>query len=303
MKNTTSKRFHNGFFALIILMLLWGVSGLIFGTINVTTYWSIGLGAVVALLYITSEAIRIYGWIKGLLTILIVTLVTGGLLVLNALRSWPLGLVIYHDILGYKIFNVAWPIPIFWASIVSASLLLMRRKDISDDPKELFSWAFDSGIMVMILALVIEPLTNNTPMLIWVNQGIILGVPLTDILGWFVIAFLASVCAITGAKIWKPAKAKISPHLPFVMATFFVLVCILSTILHIALVQISSALVAVILFIWSIKIFKAGRPKIQTQSPSIVDVNPENTNITINEATINAVPDEQTVKLNNKALD
>lgn len=188
-------------FAITLALILWGLVGVFLDRFSVTMYWGIGLGVTAGLLFVTSLAIQKLGIKNGLLVVLPVLATVFGALALNQIRGWPFGFVTFHDILGWKIFlGISWPVPIFWTCIILSMLLLMQPKESSKDPKNLFSWAFDTAILVMFVSLIIEPILNNTSALAWSIQGPFLGVPFSSFLGWFLTAFVAAFIAILASK-------------------------------------------------------------------------------------------------------
>ncbi|MDD5725838.1 MAG: carotenoid biosynthesis protein [Patescibacteria group bacterium] len=188
-------------FAITLALILWGLVGVFLESFSVTMYWGIGLGVVAGLAFVTSLAIQKFGIKNGLLIVLPVLVTVFGALSLNQMRGWPFGMVTFHDILGWKIFlGISWPVPVFWTCIIVSMLLLTQPKESSKDPKILFSWAFDTAILTMLVSLIIEPILNNTSALAWSVQGPFLGVPFSSFLGWFLTAFVAAFIAILAGK-------------------------------------------------------------------------------------------------------
>lgn len=188
-------------FAITLALILWGLVGVFFNRFSVTMYWGIGLGVTAGLIFVTSLAIQKFGIKNGLLIVLPVLITVFGALSLNQMRGWPFGMVTFHDILGWKVFlGISWPVPVFWTCIIVSMLLLTQTKESSKDPKILFSWAFDTAILVMFISLIVEPILNNTSALAWSIQGPFLGVPFSSFLGWFLTAFVAAFIAILAGK-------------------------------------------------------------------------------------------------------
>ncbi|MHB8831443.1 MAG: carotenoid biosynthesis protein [Patescibacteria group bacterium] len=188
-------------FAITLALILWGLVGVFLNRFSVTMYWGIGLGVTAGLIFVTSLAIQKYGIKNGLLVVLPVLVTVFGALSLNQMRGWPFGMVTFHDILGWKIFlGISWPVPVFWTCIIVSMLLLTQPKESSKDPKILFSWAFDTAILAMLVSVIVEPILNNTSALAWSVQGPFLGVPFSSFLGWFLTAFVAAFVAILAGK-------------------------------------------------------------------------------------------------------
>ncbi|MDD5437885.1 MAG: carotenoid biosynthesis protein [Patescibacteria group bacterium] len=185
------------------LFILWALIGVIFWPIKVTSFWGIGLGVVAAVFYVICLYLPQVGIKKTVQACLSIFAVIIGAALLNVIRGWPYGFVTYHDILGWKIFSLAWPVPVFWFFLNATVLLLMRPQKMANDPKILFAWAFDTAFAVMILSLVVEPIMAASTAEAWSMQGSFLGVPLNCFIGWFVSSFVASAAAILIAKLWQ----------------------------------------------------------------------------------------------------
>jgi hypothetical protein len=162
MNSPKKDRFSKATFAILIAFVVWGLIGLVLHPIEVTSFWGVGLGAVAAVLFVLAMDIKNFGLKNGALVFITIAVVTFGAVMLNHLRGWPFGLLSYHDILGWKILGgIAWPIPAFWVFVSNAAFLLMRPKEMRYDVKLLFSWAFDTGLTVMLAALIIEPIMTD----------------------------------------------------------------------------------------------------------------------------------------------
>lgn len=210
MQSHKTERLIKISFAVLMLFVLSGLVGTVIWPITVTSFWAVGLGVVAALLFMASLTIRKYGIAKGLLSVAIVLMLTTLTFILNHYKGWPFGFVTYHDVLGWKVLGISWPIPIYWTFFTLASLLLTRpAKTEITDPKMPFSWAFDSAIMVMVLALIIEPLITASTVQVWSVPGGYFGIPLFSFVGWFVMAFVSGFATILIAKLWEvPSEEK-----------------------------------------------------------------------------------------------
>lgn len=195
-------RLSNASFVILLIFIVWGLIGLIFWPIKVTSFWGVGLGVIAALFFIAVLYGREFGIKKGILSLLTILILIMGAALLNQFRGWPYGFLTYHDILGWKVLGVAWPIPIFWSFLTASALILMRPKTISHDPKVLFSWAFDTAFSVMILSLIVEPILTSSTAQVWSMTSYFSGVPLNSFIGWFVSSFVAAAAAILIGKLW-----------------------------------------------------------------------------------------------------
>lgn len=231
-------RISKASFVIVLLFVFWGLIGVVFWPIKVTSFWGVGLGVAATLVFILCTYLKEFGLKKGFFTLLIITLVIIGATLLNQIRGWPFGFVTYHDILGWKVLGVAWPIPIFWSFFTSAALLIQKPKEVSNEPKILFSWAFDSAILVMAAALAVEPILTASTAEVWSMTGHFAGVPLNSFVGWFVSSFVACAVAILVGKLWQSTTfEKQKQFLPVLMLGFVLLGLMAAWRLDLILVQ------------------------------------------------------------------
>ncbi|MFA6160712.1 MAG: carotenoid biosynthesis protein [Patescibacteria group bacterium] len=189
-------------FILLVLLICWGFIQSFVAPIGITSFWGIGLGTILAAFYISSLYIKEFGIFKTAVCLATLLALVFGAHVLNQFRGWPFGFVTYNDILGWRLpLNIAWPIPVFWTTIIASGLMLMRPNKNMHDPKTIFAWAFDTGLFVLLSAVIIEPILNITTSQTWSFTGGFYGVPLTGMLGWFLTAFVASYATIYIAKL------------------------------------------------------------------------------------------------------
>lgn len=200
--------------------------------------------------------IRTFGLWKGLAASGLGLLVVSGSLALNAERGWPFGFAVHHDILGWRLLNIAWPIPVFYSFVTACGVILMQPKTPEKDPKTLFSWAFDAALLVMGMALLSEPLASTTHAITWIVPGAILGTPASALLGWFVTAFVAAIAMILGARLWQANAGPMKMQTLWVLAGFSLLMFGLATNLQAALSQILTAVAFVAFGIWSFVLFR-----------------------------------------------
>lgn len=189
-------------FILLVLMISWGIAGTLIAPIGITSFWGLGLGTGLAVLFVFSLYVKKFGLLKTVISFGILLIIVFGTHILNQFRGWPFGYLTYNDILGWRLpLNIAWPIPIFWTSIIASALLLMQPKVDTHDPKTIFTWSFDVGMFVLVCATIIEPILNKTASQTWSIPGGFYGVPLTNLLGWFLTAFVSAYATIYIAKL------------------------------------------------------------------------------------------------------
>ena len=228
MDNTKSQRLETALFTISSLIIVWGMIGVILKPIDVTLFWGVGIALVVFMLFVLQMSSKIFGFWKSLGSFLIIGLIILGAWVLNAYRGWPFGMVYYHNILGWQFLKVVWVLPLFWSLITTSAVLLTKPRKSVKDPRVLFSWAFDSAIFVMLYSILMEPLSNQLGLATWSIEGQVLGVPFTAFLGWFIVAFIASVAAITILKLWPMAKTPLSWKLPALLLAIHLLLLALA---------------------------------------------------------------------------
>ena len=262
MNSPKKDRFSKATFAILIAFIVWGLVGLVLHPIEATSFWGVGLGAVAAVLFVLAMDIRNLGLKNGLLAFITIAVVTFGAVLLNHLRGWPFGLLTYHDILGWKILGgIAWPIPAFWVFMGNAAFLLMRPKEMRYDVKLLFSWAFDTGLTVMLAALIIEPIMTDTTAQVWAVPGAIMGTPISCFIGWFLTAFVAAFVAILLIKPWLHENVPAPRFLTFAMSGLSLLGFGAATRLTLVPVQLL-CLISTAYFAWSFR--KASKQLKQT---------------------------------------
>jgi len=226
------------------------------------------MGFSLGLLFMYVMLGRTFGYVRGFLAVLGIIAIVTLALILNGMRGWPFGLAYYHDILGWKLYKVAWPLPVFWSAVITGALLLKKPATVTPDPKVLFSWAFDTAIITAIASFAIEPLAKTTLATTWITPGSFLGVPFSAFLGWFITAFVAGVCAIIILKPWAKQSLPVHHLVPLSFAGFFCLIFIFCTKQNIAVLQILSAILVVVLIIWTLRLKKCQNPAIITEHPA-----------------------------------
>lgn len=270
MKKTRKARFATVLFGLLIAVFAWAAYSLFTTYFTITSYWGVGFAFSLGLLFMYVMLGRTFGYLKGFLATLGILLVVTAALILNSQRGWPFGLAYYHGILGWKFYKVAWPIPVFWSAVITGALLLKKPVNLMPDPKILFSWAFDTALITMILSLIIEPLAKNTLAVTWVTPGSILGVPASALLGWFITSFIAAVAAILILKPWAKQSLEVHYLVPLLFTGFFILLFIFTTKQNIALLQIVSAILVIVFIVWTLRLKKNQNPAIiagQNEAP------------------------------------
>jgi len=256
MNQSKRHRLTKATFAILLALIIWGIVSLAFNPITVTTYWGVGLGVVAMIIFMLSLGMENIGLPKTLIMVFSIFIIVLGAQLLNLYRGWPFGLVSYHDVLGWKILRgIAWPIPLFWTFMVSSALMLTWPKQPKNDPKVLFSWAFDAAMVTVLADLIVEPILTATSAQAWSTNGIFLGIPLSNFVGWFLTAFVAGFAAILLAKLWQTKILK-PPALLLIMLGLSLLGLITSSRLSLTVVQILCALAAIFFAIWSFRLRK-----------------------------------------------
>ncbi|MBD3281529.1 carotenoid biosynthesis protein [Candidatus Uhrbacteria bacterium] len=263
MAKNKKARFASVIFSLLLALIVWAIYGIISADIGVTSFWGFGIGASIAAFFIFIMMGRIFGYWRALLATLGIIGVIWFAMLLNAQRSWPFGMVIFHDILGWQWQKVPWPLPIFWSAIIGGLLILKKPGLALNDPKILFGWAFDTALLTMILSLIIEPIARTFGLVTWLVQGAILGVPLSAFLGWFITAFIAAFAGMMILRPWnKPIDTDIHKFLPIIFVGFCGLIFIIATKQNIALVQILSGIYIIIFLLWTLRIGRKQDPNL-----------------------------------------
>lgn len=257
-KKTKKARFATVIFSLLIGLFIWAIYGLISQSFNITDLWGIGIGAVLSSFFVTVMMGRAFGYIRAFLTMLAIIAVIFLAMLLNSTRAWPFGMSIFHDILGWQYRGIPWPLPFFWGSIIGGIFILKKPSQLYNDTKNLFSWAFDTAFLTMIISLALEPLAKISRIITWVNQGGgVLGVPLSAFLGWFITAFITVFAGMMVLKPWNAKKThEVHYLLPLSFTGFFILTFVMATILNIALIQLLSVIFAVYFLLLTLRLLK-----------------------------------------------
>jgi len=253
MIKTRKARFATAIFTLLVFSFIYAIYGLFTSDFNVMSLKWVGMSFSVGFFFVFIMMGRSFGYIKALLAMLGIAVTIALMMYLNSLRAWPFGMSVYHDVLGWQFQRVSWSVPVIWAAITGGMLTLKKPEQIPSDPKVLFSWAFDTALIVMVLSIVIEPMARLTNAVTWVSQGAILGVPLSAFLGWFITSFIASFVGMMILRPWTKKSNPVHHFLPLAFAGFFTLIFILSTRLDIALIQLISAVFVIYFLIWTLR--------------------------------------------------
>ncbi len=247
-------------------LIIWALVGVFMSPFNVTSYWGVGLGVVFLWLFILGLFVRQFGLKKGALGLLMILGITALFLILNQLRGWPFGFKTFHDILGWKLsWGISWPIPVFWSFMTAAALLINKPKEITPDPKKLFSWSFDSSVLVSAAAFIVEPILANTYAVTWSIPGTVLGVPFSSFVGWFIVSFVACSLFVFMIKPSMDQKISLNPLLSVLLGLSLLSLSV-SHVTHLSLIKIFSILAVILvlaLFYWNRKITA---PSVITQS-------------------------------------
>lgn len=223
---------------------------------NVTSYWGVGLGVVFLWLFALGLFVRQFGLKKGALGLLMILGVVTFFLILNQLRGWPFGFKTFHDILGWKLsWGISWPIPVFWSFMTAAALLINKPKHATPDPKKLFSWSFDSSVMVLAASFIVEPILTNTYAVTWSIPGAVLGVPFSSFIGWFIVSFTACSLFVFLIKPSLDQKISLNPLLSILLGLSLLSLSV-SHVTRLSLIKIFSILAILsvtVLFYWNRK--------------------------------------------------
>ncbi len=260
MPKIKKARFATFLFLLLLAGFIWSLYGLFTKDFNITSLWGIGVGFSVLWLFVFIMLGRVFGYLKAFIAMVAVTGVVFFSMALNAARGWPFGLAVFNDFLGYKLYRIPWPIIIFWASIINGMLLIKKPSQINNDPKNLFSWAFDASLLVMIAAILIEPLSSAMHAATWINPGGLLNVPFSAFLGWFITSFIAGFFAIIILQPWKKKTGDTHYLLPLSLLGLCILIFAIATKMHIILVQILSPLLILYFLISFLRLKKMQNP-------------------------------------------
>ena len=262
MPKIQKARFLTFVFIILFALIIWSAVGIFSQGFGITSFWGLGIGCSLALIFTGIMLGRSFGYVKGFTAVLTIALTVSLALILNSARGWPFGMAFYHGILGWKVFGVAWPIPIFWSSIVIGALMLKKPANITSDPKQLFSWAFDTAIVTMAISFVIEPLAKALLITTWPIQGAVLGVPFSAFLGWFITGFVG---AVIGIIILQPWKKPVTPPLwilPMAFLSLFALTLILATKLNLVLIQFFAAILIITFLLWTLRLRNHQNPQL-----------------------------------------
>lgn len=151
-------------------------------------------GALIAIILIDSWR-TMYGWKDALFIFIASYVIITLILLLGFYYGWPFGFFRYTGLLGYELNSVVpWIVPIIWIVLIAAALPLTRsRKRFKQkDRSRLFTWAFDTAILVTLLNFVMEPAIVAAGLKRFMPGFGIYDVPLQHFLGFFIATFLVT---------------------------------------------------------------------------------------------------------------
>lgn len=105
---------------------------------------------------------------------------------LGITTGFPFGSYHYTDVLGLSLFGVPVAMSMAWAGVMITCLLL-------SDPASLWRRAWQTGFACVLLDLVLDPVAVRLGLWTWQHPGGWFGIPYTNFLGWFGIAFVLSL--------------------------------------------------------------------------------------------------------------
>jgi uncharacterized membrane protein len=155
-------------------------------------------GALIGIILIDSWR-KIYGWKDTLFIFIISYVLITLMLLLGFYYGWPFGFFRYTGLLGYELNNIVpWIVPIVWAVLIAAALPLVRgRKRFKPkDRSRLFTWAFDTAVLVTLMDIVMEPALVAAGLKQFLPGLGIYGVPFQHFLGFFIVTFLVTAIII-----------------------------------------------------------------------------------------------------------
>lgn len=262
MKNDHHLRLTYLTLAAVSIFVAWSLFSIFQPGFSLPASWGLGIGFLIANAFVYVIAARQYGFARAAIMHLVIFLIIVAAYVLNMWRAWPFGPLVFHEALGWKFYGIAWPAPVFWTYVVVSFLLLMQPRRMTRDPKDLFSWSFDAALAVMVFSVIVEPVVFHGNVLTWLITGPVLGIPFSSFLGWFLTPFVATVAAIFMAKLWVPKPKLLPMQLPFVLALFQFAFFALALELELGVIAIIAAVAAIILFIWSMRLYAKQDPLI-----------------------------------------
>lgn len=260
MPKIKKARFAAFIFFLLLAGFIWSLYGLFTSDFSITSLWGIGAGFSLFWLFNFIMLGRVFGYARSFFALCAITLVVFFAMALNSARGWPFGMAVFNDFLGYKLFRIPWPLLLFWSAVINSMLLIKKPDNISNDPKSLFSWAFDASLLVMITSFLIEPLSSTMHAVTWINPGGILNVPFSAFLGWFITAFIASFAGIIVLRPWVKQPGPVHHLLPLSLIGLSILLFAVSVKINIVLVQLLAPVLMVYFLLKYLRLKKVQNP-------------------------------------------
>jgi putative membrane protein len=146
--------------------------------------------AVIALLFALPcfvSSLRQGGIVRGLLVFISVGLLGLGFAMLASKVGLPYGKITYTDALGHQVFGAApWVIAVIYPSMVLAVFWLVKKLNVG------FLVPVLTGLFLVLIDLVLDPAAVKLEFWQWDTPGFFYGVPIVNLIGWFLGGFIAS---------------------------------------------------------------------------------------------------------------
>ncbi|KXH76120.1 MAG: hypothetical protein AM326_07680 [Candidatus Thorarchaeota archaeon SMTZ-45] len=101
----------------------------------------------------------------------------------------PYGEFYYSDWMGFKIFGlVPWSVAFAFAPLIFGSLTIST--------KLIYDWRLHlvlSAVILVLVDMVLDPAAVVLSIWVWLTPGPYYGIPITNYIGWFLTAFIASI--------------------------------------------------------------------------------------------------------------
>ncbi|MET3682788.1 putative membrane protein [Alkalibacillus flavidus] len=131
--------------------------------------------------------VALYDWsTRNILTALAIGLLTYTVEVIGVATGFPFGTYEYTDTLGFLVLGVPFTLGFAWIGVIYSSLFLSTSSNRVIRSLQIGFW-------VLVIDAILDPAAIELGFWGWEHSGAYYGIPLTNFIAWFVLAFIVSL--------------------------------------------------------------------------------------------------------------